>query len=77
VTVEIAAPLPEVATPGAEDSFWGISWRTPDIAATRARLAASGFDVSELRPGRRPGSEVCTVRTPTHGVATLVIGPTT
>jgi catechol 2,3-dioxygenase-like lactoylglutathione lyase family enzyme len=77
VTVEIAAPLPPVATPAAEDSFWGISWRTPDIAATRARLAASGFDVSELRPGRRPGTEVCTVRTPTHGVATLLIGPIT
>jgi catechol 2,3-dioxygenase-like lactoylglutathione lyase family enzyme len=74
VTVEIAAPLPEVATPAADDSFWGISWRTPDIAATRSRLAASGFDVSELRTGRRPGTEVFTVRTPTHGVATLVIG---
>jgi len=74
VTVEIAAPLPEVAVPAAEDSFWGISWRSPDIAATRARLVASGFDVSDLRSGRRPGTEVCTVRTPTHGVATLVIG---
>jgi catechol 2,3-dioxygenase-like lactoylglutathione lyase family enzyme len=74
VTVEIAAPLPAVATPAAEDSFWGISWRTPDIGATHARLAASGFEVSELRPGRRPGTEVCTVRSPTHGVATLVIG---
>ena len=74
VTVEIAAPLPPVATPAAEDTFWGISWRTPDIAATRARLVASGFDVSDLRSGRRPGTEVCTVRTPTHGVATLVIG---
>lgn len=76
VTVEIAAPLPAVATPAAEDSFWGISWRTPDIAATRSRLAASGFDVSELRPGRRPGTEVFTVRNQTHGVATLVIGMT-
>jgi len=74
VTVEIAAPLPEVAAPGAEDEFWGISWRAPDIAATRSRLAASGIDVSELRPGRRPGTQVFTIRTHTHGVATLVIG---
>jgi catechol 2,3-dioxygenase-like lactoylglutathione lyase family enzyme len=74
VTVEIAAPLPAVATPSAADEFWGISWRTPDVAAAHARLAASGFEISELRPGRRPNTEVFTVRTPTHGVATLVIG---
>ncbi len=74
VTVEIAAPLPEIAVPGAEDEFWGISWRTHDIAATRARLAASGVDVSELRSGRRPATEVFTIRTHTHNVATLVIG---
>lgn len=75
VTVEIAAPLPEVAAPGAEDEFWGISWRTPDVVAARARLAASGFDVSQLRVGRRPGTQVFTIRAPTHDVATLVIGP--
>ncbi len=74
VTVEIAAPLPVVATRSADDSFWGISWRTPDIAATHARLTAAGFDVSELRTGRRPNTQVFTVRSQTHGVATLVIG---
>jgi catechol 2,3-dioxygenase-like lactoylglutathione lyase family enzyme len=73
VTVEVAAPAPPVAQPAADDTLWGISWRVPDAAAARARLAASGFDVSELRAGRRPGTTVCTVRGPTHGVATLLI----
>jgi catechol 2,3-dioxygenase-like lactoylglutathione lyase family enzyme len=75
VTVEIAAPAEPVAEPDARDSFWGISWRTPDVVAARARLAAAGFDVSELRSGRRPGTQVCTVRAETHGVATLLLGP--
>jgi catechol 2,3-dioxygenase-like lactoylglutathione lyase family enzyme len=73
VTVEIAAPLPPAAAPGERDSFWGISWRTPDLVATQARLAAAGIDVSEIRPGRRPGTRVCSIRSHTHGVATLLL----
>ncbi len=73
VTVEIAAPLPPASAPGERDTFWGISWRTPDLVATHARLAAAGVDVSAIRPGRRPGTQVCTIRTHTHGVATLLL----
>ena len=72
-TVEIAAPLPPTEKPGERDTFWGISWRTPDLVATRERLAAAGVDISEIRPGRRPGTRVCTIRTRTHGVATLLL----
>jgi catechol 2,3-dioxygenase-like lactoylglutathione lyase family enzyme len=75
VTVEIAAPAEPVESPTDTDSCWGISWRTPDVGAARDRLLDAGFDVSELRAGRRPGTRVCTVRAPTCGVATLLIGP--
>jgi catechol 2,3-dioxygenase-like lactoylglutathione lyase family enzyme len=75
VTIEIAAPAKPVERPAPDDSFWGISWRVPDVDAARARLADGGFDVSEVRVGRRPGTRVCTVRGPTHGVATLLIAP--
>jgi catechol 2,3-dioxygenase-like lactoylglutathione lyase family enzyme len=75
ITIEVAAPARPPVTPAAEDRLWGISWRVPDAGAARARLAAAGFDVSELRPGRKPGTRVCTVRGPTHGVATLLIEP--
>jgi hypothetical protein len=74
LTVELAANL-ERSGPPARDRFWGISWRVPDIDAAHARLVASGFDVSQIRTGRRPGTRVATVRAETHGVATLVIGP--
>lgn len=75
VTIEVAAPLEPAAEPSAVDSFWGISWRVPDVAAARARLLEADFDVSEVRPGRKPGTRVCTVRAPTHGVATLLLEP--
>ena len=56
------------------DHLWGLSWRTPDIAWANARLKAAGLDVSEPRDGRRPGSQVFTVKSHTEGVPTLVIG---
>jgi catechol 2,3-dioxygenase-like lactoylglutathione lyase family enzyme len=74
LTVELAASLAQ-GDPAAPDQFWGISWRVPDLVAAHARLAAAGFDVSEIRTGRRPGTRVATVRSETHGAATLVIGP--
>lgn len=77
VTVEIAAPADPVSVPAPDDTFWGISWRVPDLTAAHARLSAGGFDISEIRHGRKPDTVVCSVRAPTHGVATLLIGPAT
>jgi hypothetical protein len=45
----------------------------PDADSARRRLAGEGFEVSEVRTGRRPGTRVFTVRGPTHGVATLML----
>jgi catechol 2,3-dioxygenase-like lactoylglutathione lyase family enzyme len=80
VTVEIAASLaegePDDAGADAEtDRLWGFSWRVRDADAAHARLAAEGFDVSEVRKGRKPGTRVLTVRGSTHGVATLLLEP--
>jgi catechol 2,3-dioxygenase-like lactoylglutathione lyase family enzyme len=73
VTVELAASLAATPDAGGRDRFWGISWRVANVDAARARLVASGFDVSEVRSGNKPGTRVCTVRRETHGVATLLI----
>jgi catechol 2,3-dioxygenase-like lactoylglutathione lyase family enzyme len=75
VTIEVAAPARPADAPAHQDGVFGFSWRVPDAARARERLADSGFDVSEVRAGRRPGTRVCTVRGPTHGVATLLIEP--
>jgi catechol 2,3-dioxygenase-like lactoylglutathione lyase family enzyme len=57
----------------AHDKLWGLSWRVIDIDATRARLAASGVDVSDVRDGRKPGTRVATVRSGTCGIPTLLV----
>jgi catechol 2,3-dioxygenase-like lactoylglutathione lyase family enzyme len=75
VTVEIAAELGADRAADAPDRFFGLSWRVRDADAARARLAAAGFDVSPVRPGRRPGTRVLSVRDGTHGVPTLLLEP--
>jgi len=55
------------------DKLWGLSWRVADIDATRARLAAAGIDVSEVRTGRKPGTRVLSVRDGTCGINTLLV----
>jgi catechol 2,3-dioxygenase-like lactoylglutathione lyase family enzyme len=82
VTVEVAAALGGGAAasvfPGAsagpgEDRLYGLTWRVRDIEATHARLEREGFEVSEVRTGRRPDTRVFTVRSGTLGVPTLMI----
>jgi catechol 2,3-dioxygenase-like lactoylglutathione lyase family enzyme len=55
------------------DKLWGLSWRVADADATRARLAAAGIDVSEVRTGRKPGTRVVSVRSGTCGIHTLLV----
>ena len=55
------------------DTIYGLSWRVADLDATRTRLAQAGFEVSDPREGRKPGSRVFTVRTGTFSVPTIVI----
>lgn len=75
VTLEVAGSLSATPDPAAEDALWGLAWKVGDAEAARARLAAAGLDVSPVRAGRKPGTVVCTVRSDTCGVATLLIGP--
>lgn len=56
------------------DELWGLSWRVPDTVKAQARLKAAGVDVTDVRDGRRPGSQVFSVKSHTEGVPTLVIG---
>jgi len=75
VTVEVAGPLEPPATAAPADRFGGLACRVADVAAARARLVAAGWDVSPVRPGAKPGTQVCSVRAGTAGVPTLLIGP--
>ena len=73
LVVEIAHDLGKGISDG-PDQLWGLSWRTPDIARCHARLKKAGVELSELRDGRRPGTQVFTVHSHTANVPTIVIG---
>jgi catechol 2,3-dioxygenase-like lactoylglutathione lyase family enzyme len=73
LVVEIAHDLKKGVS-DAPDQLWGLSWRAADIAKVNARLKSAGVDVSAVRSGRRPGTEVFSVNSQTEGVPTIVIG---
>ena len=78
VTVEVVGRLDaeeKRASQAVRDRFGGLAWQVQDLARIRARLLDAGCDVSEARPGHKPGTRVCTVRSDTQGVPTLLIGP--
>lgn len=70
--VEVGAPLAEPRA-NAPDRLSGLAWRVADPDAAQGRLAGAGFDVSEVRQGRKPGTKVFTVRSGAPGAPTLML----
>jgi catechol 2,3-dioxygenase-like lactoylglutathione lyase family enzyme len=56
-----------------QDELWGLALKTDDIEATHARLREQGVEISDIRDGRKPGTRVCTAKSHTLGVPTLLI----
>jgi catechol 2,3-dioxygenase-like lactoylglutathione lyase family enzyme len=71
--VEIVADVKAPVSNG-PDQITGLAWRVADPPAARARLAAAGFDVSEVRKGRKPGTKVFTLRSGVPGAPALMLG---
>jgi len=69
---EVGASL-KAPVSDAPDRFSGLAWRAADPEALHARLAAAGFDLSQVRAGRKPGTKVFTVRDAPAGVPTIVL----
>lgn len=72
LTLEVIEPA-EVET--GKDHFWGIAYRCADITATSARLKSREIVLSDTRPGRKPGTNVATLKSHTLGIPTLLIEP--
>jgi catechol 2,3-dioxygenase-like lactoylglutathione lyase family enzyme len=72
LVVEIGASLKSPPGDG-RDRFGGLAWRMRDAGPIHARLGVAGFDISELRKGRKPGTRVFTVRTRTANIPTLML----
>jgi len=57
----------------AEDSLWGLAWRTDNIEATRKRLIQSGVEITDTKDGRKPKTLVATIKSHTSNIPTLLI----
>ncbi|MCA3728728.1 MAG: VOC family protein [Phenylobacterium sp.] len=66
LVMEVVLRLGEAETPDRPDRFSGLAWRAGDAAAVQDRLQGLGFNVSEVRTGRKPGTRIFTLR---EGVA--------
>ena len=76
LTLEVINRLGEDHNPEDPDTIWGLTWETDDLAAAHKRLESAGRNVSEIRTGRKPGSQVFTVRDGTQSIPTLFIAHT-
>ena len=56
-----------------QDALWGLALKVADLEITRERLLKSGVGVSDIREGRKPGTRVCTAKSHTLEVPTLLI----
>lgn len=63
--------------PGHASAFWGIAYQCPDIRQCAQRLEKVGVSLSEIRPGRKPGTRVATVKSHCLGIPTLLVEPAT
>ncbi|MCZ4297050.1 VOC family protein [Henriciella marina] len=73
LTLEIINGLDGASDPAANDHIWGLTWTVRDIEAAHARLARSGIETSDVRKGRKPRTQVFTVKDRTLRVPTLFI----
>ena len=60
--MEVVLRLGEVETVDQPDAFSGLAWGAFDADAVQGRLSGLGFNVSEVRNGRKPGTRIFTLR---------------
>jgi catechol 2,3-dioxygenase-like lactoylglutathione lyase family enzyme len=75
VRVEIGHSLAKGVS-DAPDQFSGLAWRVDDAGAAQQRLQQAGVQTSDAKKGRRPGSQVLTVRSSTCNVPTIFLSET-
>lgn len=71
MTLEVIERLDKLP---ARDTFWGISYRVGNLKRAHELLVSNGVLLSEIRPGRKPGTEVATVKSHNGGIETLLVG---
>jgi catechol 2,3-dioxygenase-like lactoylglutathione lyase family enzyme len=72
LTLEVVEPAEEKPE---KDYFWGIAYQCSDLSITTQKLLKGGVTLSEVRPGRKPGTKVATVKSHSLVIPTLLIEP--
>jgi catechol 2,3-dioxygenase-like lactoylglutathione lyase family enzyme len=62
LVMEVVLRLGEAETTDQPDAFNGLAWGAADADAVQGRLSGLGFNVSEVRNGRKPGTRIFTLR---------------
>ena len=55
------------------DQFWGLAWKTKDVRKKREYLVENGFDVSDVKDGRKKDTLVATVKFDEIKIPTLLV----
>ena len=55
------------------DRLWGLAWSVEDLKAAHQRLVKEGLEISEVKAGRKENTLVCSVKSDTCNVPTLLI----
>ena len=55
------------------DQFWGLAWKTKDIRKKREYLIENGFNVSDVKDGRKKDTLVATVKFDEVKIPTLLV----
>jgi len=55
------------------DKFWGLAWKTKDIRKKREYLVENGFNVSDVKDGRKKDTLVATVKFDEIKIPTLLV----
>lgn len=56
-----------------QSGFWGIAYKCPELASLHAQLCERGVELSEVREGRKPGTQVASLKSHCLGIPTLLL----
>lgn len=72
MTLEVIVPD---ADEGEGSHFWGIAYQCEDIQLTSEAMSGRGVTLSQVRDGRKPGTQVATIKSHALDIPTLLIEP--
>jgi len=73
IVLEVIHRTGQKNDPLASDEIWGLTWKVDDLFAHHERLSAQGVVISEIRTGRKPGTEVFTVKSHNDDIPILFL----